>query len=102
MTLGVFGSEPESAGAGGLDPLSVDHVAPFVAFLASPAAARINGQVFVVHGGKIALMAAPSVERRFDTTQSTWTAGELAGTVGAYFADRDPARTFASTEVLSL
>ncbi|MDT4891444.1 MAG: hypothetical protein QOE97_479 [Pseudonocardiales bacterium] len=105
MTLGVFGAEPESSGAGGtgsVDPLSVDHVAPFVAFLASPAAAHINGQLFVVHGGKVALMAAPSVERRFDTTHSTWTAGELARTVGAHFADRDPARTFASTEVLSL
>src|SRR4051794_28777319 len=39
MTAGVFGAEPEQAG---LDPLSVEHVAPLVAYLASPAADRIN------------------------------------------------------------
>ena len=102
MTAGVFGEAPNDAG---LDPLSVEHVAPFVTFLASPAADAINGQVFVVHGGMVALMAPPSVEKRFDTTRSsgpTWTPEECAGTVGEYFADRDPDRTFACTEVLSL
>ena len=46
------------AGRGGLDPLSVEHVAPLVAYLASPAAEPISGQVFVVYGGMVALMAA--------------------------------------------
>ncbi|HEY2167799.1 MAG TPA: 3-oxoacyl-ACP reductase [Jatrophihabitantaceae bacterium] len=98
MTSGVFGEAP----AGVLDPLSVEHVAPLVTYLASPAAAAINGQVFVVYGGMVALMAAPTVERRFDTAGPTWTATELADTVGSYFADRDPNQTFACTEVLNL
>jgi 3-oxoacyl-[acyl-carrier protein] reductase len=98
MTSGVFGEAP----ADRPDPLSVEHVVPFVAYLASPAAASINGQVFVVYGGMVALMAAPAVERRFDSAAPKWTAAELDGTVGTYFADRDPARTFASTEVLGL
>ena len=98
MTAGVFGAAPE----GTQDPLSVDHVAPFVTFLASPAAEHISGQVFVVYGGMVALMSAPAVEKRFDADASGWTLDALSRAVGGYFEDRDPARTFASTEVLSL
>jgi 3-oxoacyl-[acyl-carrier protein] reductase len=98
MTEDVFGDGP----AEGVDPLSVEHVAPFVAFLASPAAEAINGQVFVVHGGMVALLRPPSVEQRFDTVNGFWTAEELETGVGAYFAGRDPQRMFASQEILSL
>jgi 3-oxoacyl-[acyl-carrier protein] reductase len=88
MTEHVFGAGP----ADGTDPLAPEHVAKFVAYLASPAADRISGQVFVVHGGMVVLMAPPTVEHRFDAV------GEL----GDYFADRNPQRTFACTETLSL
>ncbi|MFI5609910.1 3-oxoacyl-ACP reductase [Amycolatopsis sp. NPDC051903] len=98
MTADVFGEAPGE----GTDPLSVNHVAPFVAFLASPAAGAINGQVFVVHGGMVALLRPPSVEQRFDTAHGTWTTGELAGTVGAHFAERDPDAMFAATDLLTL
>jgi 3-oxoacyl-[acyl-carrier protein] reductase len=105
MTAGVFGAEPDGAG---LDPLSVEHVAPLVAYLAAPAAGRINGQVFVVHGGMIALLAPPSVERRFDVADTargpagSWSLAGLDDALGGYFADRDPGRTFAATDVLAL
>lgn len=98
MTAAVFGPAPED----GPDPLSVEHVAPFVAFLASPAAEQITGQVFVVHGGMVALMAPPTVERRFDATNGIWTADDLAGQVGSYFTDRDPAKIFAANELKDL
>lgn len=98
MTAAVFGDAPD----GGVDPLSVDHVAPFVAFLASERAERINGQVFVVHGGMVALLKPPAVEQRFDTAGPLWTADELAATVGAHFDDRDPDTMFAATEILEL
>jgi NAD(P)-dependent dehydrogenase (short-subunit alcohol dehydrogenase family) len=101
MTAGVFGTDaPES----GLDPLSVEHVAPLVAYLASPAADSINGQVFVAYGGMVALMAAPTVEQRFDlgVKDRTWSTSELDAALGAYFADRDADRTFACTDVLDL
>jgi 3-oxoacyl-[acyl-carrier protein] reductase len=97
MTRGVFGAAPDE----GVDPLSPDHVAPFTAYLASPAADAISGQVFVVYGGMVALMAAPVVEQRFHTAGAMWSPAELADVVGGYFADRDPARTFANTELMS-
>ena len=98
MTRDVFGDAPVE----GVDPLSPDHVAPFTAYLASPAADAINGQVFVVYGGQLALMAAPVVEQQFRTSGPTWTPAELADTVGGYFADRDPDRTFSCSALMSL
>ncbi|MEV7398247.1 3-oxoacyl-ACP reductase [Aeromicrobium sp. NPDC092404] len=99
MTADVFGAD-ESGDA--IDPYSADHVAPLVAYLASPASERINGQVFIVYGGMVALMAAPVVERRFDTTGDTWSPDELDRTLGGFFADRDPEASFAADSVYSL
>jgi NAD(P)-dependent dehydrogenase (short-subunit alcohol dehydrogenase family) len=103
MTVGVFG---DTAPTDGLDPLSVEHVAPLVAYLASPAADNINGQVFVAYGGMIALMAPPTVEHRFDADPAegggTWSRDALEKALGSYFSDRDPGRTFACAEVLTL
>ncbi len=87
MTAHVFGDAPA-----GEDSLAPVHVARFVAYLVSPAAAEINGQVFVVHGGTVALMAPPTVERRFDALED----------IASHFAARDPQRTFSCTETLAL
>ncbi|MBB4904127.1 3-oxoacyl-[acyl-carrier protein] reductase [Actinophytocola algeriensis] len=95
MTAAAFGAAPA-----GVDPLSPDHVAPLVAYLASPAADKISGQVFVVYGGMVALLAPPTVEARFDHPQ--WTPEALDTAVGAYFADRDPGKTFAAMDLMSL
>ncbi|MGX7729485.1 3-oxoacyl-ACP reductase [Rhodococcus sp. 2H158] len=97
MTEGVFGAVPE----GEVDPLSPEHVSALVAYLASPAAGRINGQVFVVYGPMVALMAAPVVEQRFDA-DVRWTPEGLAERVGGYFGDRDPARNFSAAQALAL
>jgi 3-oxoacyl-[acyl-carrier protein] reductase len=99
MTTGVFGAEYDGEG---LDPLAPEHVGPFVAFLASPEAERITGQVFVVHGGKVGLMSAPALEKRFDSAGATWSLDELVDSVGSYFGGRDPKATFAANDVLSL
>lgn len=96
MTENVFGDAPVD----GVDPLSPDHVVNLVSFLASPAADRINGQVFVVYGPMVALMAAPVVERRFDAPGAEWDPATLADSLGGYFDDRDPGRMFAATDAV--
>jgi NAD(P)-dependent dehydrogenase (short-subunit alcohol dehydrogenase family) len=96
MTEGVFGA----ADATGADPLAPEHVAPLVAYLASPAAAGISGQVFVAYGGLVGLVAAPELEARFDAPDGHWTVEALDRDLGGHFADRDPRRTFAALSVL--
>ncbi|MDG3011511.1 3-oxoacyl-ACP reductase [Rhodococcus sp. D2-41] len=98
MTAGVFGDAPE----GEIDPLAPEHVANLVSYLASPSAAAVNGQVFVVYGPMVALMAAPTVERRFDASGVSWSPEALAGEMGGYFADRDPEKTFSASQALKL
>ena len=100
MTAGVFGSEDASGAE--VDPLSPAHVAPLVAYLASPSAQRINGQVFVVYGGMVALLAAPVVAQRFDAAGATWDLADLDKQVGSYFEERDPSVCFAADSVMHL
>lgn len=96
MTADVFGEAPE----GEIDPLSPEHVVTLVSFLASPAAGSVNGQLFIVYGPQVTLVAAPSVEQQFSADASAWDPAQLSSTVAGYFADRDPARGFSATGLM--
>jgi 3-oxoacyl-[acyl-carrier protein] reductase len=98
MTEDVFAglTPPEQ----GLDPLAPEHVAPLVGYLASPAAARINGQLLVVHGGMVAVVERPRVQAQFDSKQDTFGYEELDALLTPYFEGRPAGETFAAAEVL--
>jgi NAD(P)-dependent dehydrogenase (short-subunit alcohol dehydrogenase family) len=99
MTADVFGEAPE-VGDGQIDPLSPEHVVTLVRFLASPAAAEVNGQVFIVYGPKVTLVSAPVAERKFTSDTQAWEPGALSATLHDYFAGRDPEQNFAATGLM--
>ncbi|MBB4979795.1 MULTISPECIES: 3-oxoacyl-ACP reductase [Streptomyces] len=101
MTEDVFAGFGEP-GEGELDPLSPDHVAPLVGYLASPAAAGVNGQLLVVHGGMVAVVDRPKVSAKFDTAKEAFTYEELDSLLTPHYASRPAGETFAATEVLGL
>ncbi|MEU8247286.1 3-oxoacyl-ACP reductase [Nonomuraea sp. NPDC048916] len=99
MTSEVFGDGRE---AGGLDILAPERVGTFVSYLASPAAEEISGQVFVVYGDMVALMAAPVVERKFTAEDGVFSVDELDSQLTPYFSGRGPYRTYAAYSVAEL
>ncbi|OAH12912.1 3-oxoacyl-ACP reductase [Streptomyces jeddahensis] len=107
MTQDVFaavspGSGSGQPGDGGLDPLAPEHVAPLVGYLASSAAAGINGQLLVVHGGMVAVVERPKVAAKFDTAKELFSYEELDELLSPYYAGRPANETFAAAEVLGL
>ncbi len=102
MTGDLMGAAP----ADGLDPLGAEYVAPLVTYLASPAAAHINGEVFVVHGGVAAVMAPPTVAATFHAKEhgspdGMWTLDAVAGAL-AGFATGPSGAGFLCEDTLSL
>jgi 3-oxoacyl-[acyl-carrier protein] reductase len=99
MTADVFGESPELT-EGQIDPLSPEHVVNLVRFLASPASEGVNGQLFIVYGPTVTLVAAPTAEQRFSAESDAWAPSELSETLQNYFADRDPERNFSATALM--
>lgn len=99
MTADVFEEWDESTGP---DPLAPERVADLVAYLASPSAAEVSGQLFVVYGPMVALVAAPTVEKRFDAEGGIWDRSAFAAEMDAHWAVRDEGKTFSATSIAAL
>jgi NAD(P)-dependent dehydrogenase (short-subunit alcohol dehydrogenase family) len=89
MTAALMGEAPA---AGEPDPMAPEHVAPLVTYLASPAGAAINGEVFVVHGGVAAVMAPPRIRATFQAAEhgsadGMWSLDAVHAALGPAFAD---------------
>ncbi len=103
MTADLMGAPP----GGAVDPLAPAHVAPLVVYLASPAAAGINGEVFVVHGGVAAVMEPPRIRHTFlaaenGSADGMWTLESVASALGPVFAGEPSAAGFACEDTLAL
>ena len=100
MTAELMGPPPSD----GVDPLAPEHVAPLVVYLASPAAERINGEVFVVHGGVAAVMEPPTIRTVFHASSpdGMWTLESVHAALSPAFGDRAPAVGFLCEDTLTL
>jgi NAD(P)-dependent dehydrogenase (short-subunit alcohol dehydrogenase family) len=88
MTEGIFGEM--NAQEGKFDEFAPENVAPLVTFLATDEAADVNGQVFVVFGGKVWVMQGfvPAGELIRD---AKWSPKELADAKSQLFATHSSA-----------
>src|SRR5262245_43117226 len=99
MTAEVFGDAPELAD-GQIDGLSPEHVVSLVRFLASPASDGVSGQVFIVYGPTVTLLAAPTVEQQFTAAADAWEPEELSATLRDFFAGRELEKGFSATNLM--
>ena len=103
MTAELMGAPPEAA----VDPLAPEHVAPLVVHLASPAAAGINGEVFVVHGGVAAVLEPPRIRAVFTaadhgSADGMWTLESVQRALGPAFDGAPSSAGFACEDTLAL
>lgn len=92
MTAELMGPAPDKD-----DPLSPECVAPLVTYLAGPASDHINGEVFVVHGNVVAVMAPPTVRGHWRADTPMWTTDGLHKALGEL-----PSPGFVATDTLPL
>jgi 3-oxoacyl-[acyl-carrier protein] reductase len=73
----------------GFDVFAPEHVAPLVGYLASPHAANISGNVFIVWGKQIAVLQSIKRAGEFNV-EDAWTYESVAEHVGGFFEGKQP------------
>jgi 3-oxoacyl-[acyl-carrier protein] reductase len=73
----------------GFDTFAPENVSPLVGYLASPKAARISGQVFVIWGKHVTIVGRPSTDTRFES-QEKWSLESLDQQLGPHFEKLEP------------
>lgn len=73
----------------GFDHFSPENVAPFVGYLASPEAAKISGEVFVVWGKQVTRIARPTFANAFkNPKEGKWSVEDLHTELSKHFNDK--------------
>lgn len=75
--------------ADGFDTFAPENVSPLVGWLASPHAARVSGQVFVIWGRDVTVVSRPTLDVRFHN-EERWSVDSLQRQLGPHFEKLEP------------
>ncbi len=87
LTAEMF-AKPEE----GFHTFAPEHVAPLVAYLSSPMAARISGCVLLVWGKEVTLVNGPTMGKAFVNPEA-WTVEDLDQQLTPHFAELEPIKS---------
>jgi 3-oxoacyl-[acyl-carrier protein] reductase len=77
--------------ADGFDTFAPENVSPLVGWLASPLAANVSGQVFVVWGRDVTVAGRPTLDVKFQDAER-WTVDSLQRQLGPHFEKLEPVK----------
>jgi NAD(P)-dependent dehydrogenase (short-subunit alcohol dehydrogenase family) len=83
----TMGSFAAATAAGEFDAFAPENVSPLVAYLASPAAAHVSGQVMVVYGKHVEVLEGPGIDTRFESDEP-WTPESVAARLTPFYDGR--------------
>ena len=76
---------------GDFEVFAPENVSPLVAYLSSPQAAKVSGQVFVVWGRQITVLEGPGTDQQFETPEH-WTPENVNELLTPFYEGRKPVR----------
>ncbi len=74
---------------GGFDFFAPENVSPLVGYLASPEAAGVSGEVFIVWGKRVNIVQRPQLDVFYDN-EDAWTVDNIGETLNRHFDGRTP------------